>query len=307
MIGEALHGIWILLIQLVPLQNQAQARHGEEGGGPDSLRERSCCTRTIALGAGGAAAGAYAWLDQAWYAQYDRSPFHFFNDGDEWLQMDKTGHFFSAYMLGSWGNAAFRYCGASTAKSRWLGGSLGLAFLTGVEVLDGTSDGWGFSWWDMASNTAGAALFIGQDAVWGRQRVRPKLSAHLTDFASLRPELLGETVPDRILKDYNGLTLWISWNADLLVGEGRVPPWLNLAVGYGAEGLIEARPGSASEASAGITPYRQFYLSPDIDLTRIRTRSKAVRTVLFLASSIKVPAPAIEFSDGVWRGHWLYF
>lgn len=270
----------------------------------------SDCRRCMNWTVGGAsvlAMGSYLWLDQAWYAQYDRSAFHFFNDGDEWLQMDKTGHFFSTYMLGSWGHAALGHCGASSSKARWIGGSVGLAFLTGVEVLDGTSDGWGFSWWDMAANTAGAGLFIAQDAAWGRQRIRPKLSAHLTDYAALTPDLLGESVPDRILKDYNGLTLWLSCNADLLLGEGRVPPWLNLAIGYGAEGLVEARPGSGAEAAAGARPYRQFYLSPDIDLTRIPTRSKALRTLLFLANSIKIPAPAIEYSDGLWRGHWLYF
>lgn len=307
MIRVVLRGFPLVVASLFHADSQAQAPSRAGAVGDDSLRIRPCCVQSMAIGAGAAAAGAYVWLDQAWYAQYDRTPFHFFNDGDEWLQMDKTGHFFSTYMLGSWGHSALRYCGASPSKSRWLGGTVGLAFLTGVEVLDGTSDGWGFSWWDMAANTAGAALFIGQDAAWGRQRIRPKLSAHLTDFAALRPDLLGESVPDRILKDYNGLTLWISGNVDLLFGDGRVPPWLNLAVGYGAEGLLEARPGSSMEIPSGFTPYRQFYLSPDIDLSRIRTRSKALRTLLFLANSIKVPAPALEFSDGVWRGHWLYF
>ena len=73
--------------------------------------------------------------------------------------------------------------------------------MTGVEVLDGTSSGWGFSGWDMVANTAGAGLFIGQDIGWGEQRLRLKLSSHLTDYAAMRPELLGEAPAERVLKD----------------------------------------------------------------------------------------------------------
>ena len=42
-------------------------------------------------------------LDQLWYADYPRSKFHTINDSDEWLQMDKLGHAFSAYQLGKIG------------------------------------------------------------------------------------------------------------------------------------------------------------------------------------------------------------
>ena len=52
---------------------------------------------------------------------------------------------------------------------------------------------------------------------------------------------------------------------------------------------------------------RQFYLAPDIDLTKIKTNKKAVRTLLNLLNSIKVPAPTLELSNGKVRGHWLYF
>ena len=42
-------------------------------------------------------------LNQIWYADYAKSDFHFINDNDEWLQMDKVGHFYSAYHLGRFG------------------------------------------------------------------------------------------------------------------------------------------------------------------------------------------------------------
>ncbi|MEO8590381.1 MAG: DUF2279 domain-containing protein [Flavobacteriales bacterium] len=251
-------------------------------------------------------AATYIALDQAWYDQYERSPFHTFNDGGEWLQMDKAGHFFSAYTLGNWGHAVVARCGASRATARWAGGSLGLVFLTGVELLDGTSTGWGFSWWDMAANVAGSGLFIGQDALWGNQRIAVKLSAHHTDYAAQRPDLLGTGTTERYLKDYNGQTIWLSANVDRFA-HGWGPDWLNLAFGYGAEGMTSAEP-LEDDAATGITPYREFYLSPDLDLTRIRTRSKCLRTILFVLNGIKIPAPALEYqSDGHFVGHWLYF
>lgn len=197
-------------------------------------------------------------------------------------------------------------CGASRRTARWAGGTLGLVFLTGVELLDGTSAGWGFSWWDMAANVSGTALFIGQDAGWGEQRLVMKFSAHHTGYAAQRPDLLGTGTIERYLKDYNGQTIWLSANIDRFA-TGVSPDWLNLAVGYGAEGMTSAETTDA-EGLGAAEPYRQFYLSPDIDLTRIRTRSKFLRTTLFVLNSIKIPAPAIEFrSDGNVVGHWLYF
>ncbi len=260
------------------------------------------CLRRTAMGLGVGMAGTYVLLDRAWYADYERSPMHAFNDGDEWMQMDKAGHVFSAYTLGSWGHAMLSRCGADQRLAVWAGGSLGLVFLTGVELLDGTSAAWGFSWWDMAANLGGAGLFIGQQAWWKEQRLQVKLSAHLTPYAEQRPDLLGESIPERLLKDYNGQTIWLSGNFRSFAPRSRIPKWLNLAVGMGAEGMTTASP------EPGDGRYRQIYVSPDIDLTRIPTRSSLVRTLLFVLNGIKFPAPAVEFrSTGQVVGHWVYF
>ncbi len=251
--------------------------------------------------------GTFILLDKAWYTQYDRGPFHSFDDSGEWLQMDKAGHLFSAYTLGRWGHASWSRCGTSQNESTLIGGGLGFLFLTGVEILDGTSAGWGFSWSDMAANTMGAGLFMGQQALWDEQRITVKLSAHLTPFAQQRPDLLGEGLSERILKDYNGQTIWLSSNLRSFNKQGNLPPWLNMAFGYGAEGMITAFP--QEPGSLGPTDrYRQYYLSPDVDLTRIKTRSPVWRTVLFVLNGIKVPLPALEFrSNGRVLAHGLYF
>lgn len=231
--------------------------------------------------------GGIALLNGAWYTRYERSAFHSFDDSGEWLQMDKAGHFFSAYTLGNWGHAAWARCGTSDRTAVLLGGSMGLIFLTGVEMLDGTSSGWGFSWTDMAANVAGAGFFMGQQALWNEQRIGVKLSARLTPYAAMRPDLLGESLGERVLKDYNGQTIWLSGNLRSFGWEG-LPPWLNVAMGYGAENMLTAFP------EPGDGRFRQFYLAPDIDLTRIRSGSKLVRTLLFVLNGVKVPLPGME-------------
>lgn len=286
---------WLLLGSLITCPSKAQP-----GAVDDSLRTDLKARRIGTVVVGGALiAGSLISLDQAWYSQYERTPFHFFNDGDEWKQMDKLGHGFAAYTVGRWGHGLMRWCAYPEKSSVWIGGTLGLAYLTAVECLDGTSAEWGFSGWDMVANVAGSGLFIGQQLGWRDQRMVLKYSAHLTDYAPLRPSVLGEGTGERVLKDYNGCTFWLSVNLSSF-GTRGVPAWLNMSAGYGAEGMLtaEAEPGQ----------YRQYYLSPDIDLTRIRTKNRTVRSVLFVLNCIKVPMPALEYSDpGGLQWHWLYF
>jgi uncharacterized protein YfiM (DUF2279 family) len=279
-------------------------RAQESGSDTMTYAPDTRCLRNTGIVVGTSLAGTLIILDQAWYADYERSPMHTFDDSGEWLQMDKAGHFFSAYTLGSWGHALMQRCGARPVAARWVGGSLGLFFLTGVELLDGTSAGWGFSWSDMAANAIGTGLFIGQDALWGEQRIVAKFSVHLTPYAEQSPDLLGSGTMERFLKDYNGQTIWLSTNLDRFMPRTGLPKWLSVSVGYGAEGMVSAFPPE----EGGGARFRQFYLAPDIDLARIKVRSRAWRTALFVLGSIKFPLPALEFtSTGQVNAHWVVF
>lgn len=50
-------------------------------------------------------------LYHLWYSNYDLMGFHYFNDDGEWLQMDKAGHTFSAYIAGRAGYNVCRWTG----------------------------------------------------------------------------------------------------------------------------------------------------------------------------------------------------
>ena len=273
----------------------------------DTLNKKRLKTLVISEVAIGSA--ALIGLNQLWYADYPRSNFHFINDNAEWLQMDKAGHVFSSYHLGSLGADALKWSGASRKCQLIYGSTLGLAFLTTVEVFDGYSANWGASLGDVAANISGTALYVSQELLWKEQRIVPKFSFHTTLYASARPNVLGSSIQEQILKDYNGQTYWLSANIYSFAKSTSFPKWLNIAVGYGAEGMIT---GNDEFVNTIFLPeskrYRQFYLSLDVDLTKIETKSHLVKTILSIFNSIKIPAPTFEIkSSGETKFHFLYF
>lgn len=258
-------------------------------------------------------AGSMSGLYFLWYAGYDQSSFHFYNDNAEWLQMDKAGHATSAYHVGLIGYEALRLAGLDEKKSLLYGAPLGFVFLSTVEIFDGLSAGWGFSWGDMAANAIGTGLFMGQQALWHEQRISMKYSYHNTQFPQYRPDLLGSNLPEKMLKDYNGQTIWLSFNLKSLFmnKESNFPSWINIALGYSAEGMTGGFYNVEQYNGQSIPYYtrtRQFVLSPDIDLTRIPTDNKFLKTTLKVLSFIKIPMPALMLdSQGNFSAYWLYF
>lgn len=248
-------------------------------------------------------------LNQLWYADYPKSNFHFINDNSDWLQMDKAGHVFSSYHLGKIGADALNWSGVSKKNQLIYGATLGLAFLTTVEVFDGYSDNWGASFGDVIANVSGTALYVSQELVWKEQRIIPKFSFHTTRYASLRPEILGNSLNEQILKDYNGQTYWLSCNIHSFFAASKIPKWLNLAFGYGAEGMVTGSETSSTTISLpNEERFRQFYLSLDVDLTKIETKSHFLKTILTIFNTVKIPAPAFEINglQGI-KFHGLYF
>lgn len=263
----------------------------------------------MTIGTSAAYAGGMGLLYGTWYRDYPQGTFHLFNDREEWLMMDKVGHAGSAYVLSHWAGGLVSWSGVQTKKAAWTGAGLGMLFLTTVEVFDGFSAAWGFSVTDMVANTAGAGLYLGQQVGWGEQRIQFKFSYSRDPLASARPSVFGESLAENVLKDYNGQTYWLSFNMKSLSRFDRLPAWLNVAAGYGAGGMLTAVDG---EKVDGISDpgdrYRQFYLSPDIDWTRIPVRKPWQKTVLSILGCIKLPAPAIEWrGDGKVIWHGLYF
>jgi Predicted periplasmic lipoprotein (DUF2279) len=283
--------------------------------GPDYKKRIRLVTAANIVGYGGALIG----LNQIWYAKYPRSSFHFFNDDAEWLQVDKVGHIYSAYTESRLSMELWRWAGLPRKKRIWLGGLSGVAYQSIIEVLDGFSSQYGFSPGDFTANILGSALFTSQELAWNDQRVKLKFSFHRINYnqpdLTQRADMIyGQSEIERFIKDYNAQTYWLSADLRSFFPNSNLPQWISLAVGYGAQGMFGARSNIAKDASGNVTfdrtdirRYRQWYLSPDIDFTQIKTNRKGLKVLFFFMSMIKFPAPAIEFSQGSFKAHWIVF
>jgi uncharacterized protein YfiM (DUF2279 family) len=258
--------------------------------------------RIVAVSTAALYTGSMIALSNEWYSQTPQQSFHFFNDFHEWKQVDKVGHIYSAFQLSSIGSQTLRWCNVPQRKADDIGTLTSIVIMSSIEVLDGFSQGYGASATDLAADVVGAGFYWGQNRLWKEVRIYPKFSFHQTAYAAQNPDLLGSGLSQEFLKDYNGQTYWLSADMDKFI---RFPKWLNLSVGYGAEDMIYAM--DADNKAAGYHPYRQFYLGLDLDLTAFRGRSKFLNSLIYFANMIRIPAPALEFSQGKVKGHWLYF
>ena len=248
--------------------------------------------------------GALVTLNELWYTNYPKSSFHFINDNAEWLQMDKLGHMSVSYYWGVAGIKAYEWTGMKRKNAIWYGGLTGTFFLTTIEVLDGQSAEWGASSGDLLANTTGSLLAIVQALKWNEQRIQLKYSYSPSKWAYENPEQLGENHLERTLKDYNGQSYWLSFNLKSIFGiqSTDFPDWLNVAVGHGANGMV-----SPYQKNNDSKRRRQFLLSLDVDLTRVKTKSKILNTVLHSFAFIKFPMPALELRNGKLQAHPIYF
>ena len=314
--------VLLLLSQSINAQNDKRAKNSSQ----NPTRGMTFWTPSPTLDQGRlntvvySSAGLYTismlGLNQLWYADFNKAPLHSFNDSRSWQTMDKFGHMTSAYWTGRYGMDMLRWAGVDKKKSRYIGAGMGWIAMNSFEFFDGFSENWGFSFYDLAANTAGSAILIGQDIAWGEQRIALKVSSKYSDYAQYSPKALGSSFAERLLKDYNGQTYWASINVHSFLAKGnKVPNWLNLAVGVGAEGMVGSEEdnvvvGGVPEGlvlPTDIKRFRQYYLSLDIDLHKIPTNFGPLKTLGEVFGFIKIPAPTLEFSEGGVQFHPLFF
>jgi hypothetical protein len=266
--------------------------------------------------------GSLFALQFAWYQGYQTGGFHFFNDWPGWQQMDKTGHLVTNYQICNTVYKFNKWAGASDSRATWKGAALSTSYQLVVEVMDGFSEGWGFSWGDIGFNTLGGGSFLVQQLAWKEQRFQFKYSFTPINYKKYTAQeerrqrnLYGNTIIEQWLKDYNGQTHWVSANIWSLAGKpARFPKWLNVAVGMSSNNVLGAESNTwtdpdneANQITSSLMPERQFIMSFDVDLTRANLPNylnwmKAVFGV------IKFPSPALEWnSERGFRGHALYF
>lgn len=263
-------------------------------------KKRLLCVTVLNTSVG---AGSIIALQSVWYSEYDKTSFHTFDDSRNWLQMDKAGHLYSTYHFNELVAKTYRWSGLSRGNSALIGAAFAMGYQFSIEMLDGHSSGWGFSWSDIAANTLGSALYTGQEFAFEKQLFRLKFSYAPSGLAAYRPQVLGSNFQERLLKDYNAQTYWLSFSPFAFSENNALPKWLNLALGYGVHDKLVGNQEVylTPDGSRAFYAKREWMLSLDIDVQELPIRKKWLRTALSPFNVIKFPFPAL-----VWRGGLFY-
>lgn len=243
-------------------------------------------------------AGSLSVLASVWYADYPKSSFHSFDDSREWLQMDKLGHAYTANVLSQAQYQAWKWAGASENSAIWRAGAVSWGYLLGVEILDGFNQEWGFSFSDLAANTAGTGMFMLQQAKWGEQRVQLKFGYRASSFAALRPQTLGSKWSERLLKDYNAQSYWIAAAPTRFMQTDKLR-WLQLAIGYSAHEKLFGNEDHVFWNDQYYTAKREWAIGLDVDWSQIPIRKPWLRKSIAVLNAVKIPLPSIFWRNGV--------
>lgn len=257
--------------------------------------------------------GSIIGLKNIWYKDSWTNNFRFFDDSRQWLGMDKAGHFYSGNMIAKNISSVYRWSGVNRKTSLLIGSSVAFGYLASLEVLDGFSDEWGFSWSDVGANALGVAWYTWQELLWKEQRIKLKFSAHLSPYAKYRPNVLGSTFSERLLKDYNGQTYWLSISPGQFMSESSsFPKWLSFSVGYSVDEKLhgDLNVYNHLDSQIGFKTFQaksQYLFSLDIDFEGFNPKKKWVKTLFKVINHVKIPFPAVILSDGKLEVSPLYF
>lgn len=269
---------------------------------------KSIVYNTYYIGAPASLFGLY----HLWYKEGGMSGLKIFNDNKDWLQLDKLGHATSAYHIGECAIKSLRWAGVDDRTAIIHGGLASLIYMTGIEILDGFAVDYGFSYGDAIANLFGVSMLVGQELMWNEQRIRIKYSFFPSEYAEMRPELLGQNLISQTIKDYNAQTYWLSVNLKSNFNIDFVPDWLNVAFGYGGYNMTGGTSNPKEPIATVHIPddkrTRQYFFSLDVDLTKIETKSPFLNSLFSLFGFVKFPFTALEYNqkDG-FLFHPVYF
>jgi hypothetical protein len=245
--------------------------------------------------------GSIALLSAVWYQEYPKSKFHAFNDSKEWLYMDKFGHAYTAYKISMVEYASWRWARMPKKKAVLLSGGIAWTYQFSVEVLDGFSAEWGFSWADLTANTVGVGLFVGQQLGWDEQRFQLKFGYKPSPYAAIRPNTLGSNFSERLLKDYNAQSYWICIAPGTFFKESKFPKWIQVGFGYSIDAKLNGDLNTYLDIHTGKTYFakQEYAISLDIDWAQLPIKRPWLKKLLKPLNTVKIPLPAVFWRNGI--------
>ncbi len=260
----------------------------------DSLRSDAADTTTVdplrlgilaSASTGTFLAGHVFFSNLWWKGEPVPFRFEFMQDWQYALGADKFGHAIFPYFGTDLYREALEWTGFNRRTSLWIAAGLVWSYMTYIEVRDGFSRDWGFSWGDMAANTLGVGWRVAEEYV-------PALSAVTWKVSYWPSDAWRAGLYSQIIDDYESTYHWASIDPELFLpasADDWWPDWLNLAVAHTVEDIV-AYDGSGSHA---------IVLALDIDTEGFGVTDPFWAGVLRVLNYYHIPMPAWRIGEGV--------
>ena len=239
---------------------------------------------------------AYGFVFEKGWWDDERTHFHFENDFDYALNLDKFGHFAAGVVLGEFFYEGYHWAGASEFQSYLFAGLSALATHIAIDVKDGFAPTWGFSIFDVLSGGLGGFLPMAERYVPLFKYIDLKWSYWINSNAyyDSNHAASGGVFTD----DYVNQTFWLSVKPYRLLPESArkyYPSWLAIAVGLSIDEKVFTKEPH---------PRREVYVALDYDLEAFRPQSRFARFAIKMLNYFKLPAPTIQVYP---EFHWYLF
>jgi hypothetical protein len=110
---------------------------------------------------------------------------------------------------------------------------------------------------------------------------------------------LGSTFPEKLLKDYNAQSYWLSASPGAFMKDSKFPKWLQLSVGYSADAKLKGDENFYTLDGFTYEAKREWALSLDIDWSKLPVKKPWLRKSLGVLNAVKLPFPSVYWRGGV--------
>lgn len=241
----------------------------------------------------GVSAGAFVYaygIENSMWWKGEKSSFHsnWTNDWNASLGADKIGHFYFGYLLSNLYNLGFQWVGYKKNKSLLYSGIISFSYQTFLEIRDGFSKKYGFSWGDFGAN------FLGSFFPYLKNKY-PLFSAVSFKISYDASERFKKNSNEYIIDDYESTYHWITFDINKIFPVSNkigFPDFLDLSIGHSVKGL-----------NFGEKRKHEFFIGLDWDWDSIPTNIPIISDLLKIINLYHLPAPTIKiYPNIVWYG-----
>lgn len=242
--------------------------------------KRLAFSSSVAFGMGTV---VHIYQSNAWWANQN-SKFHFINDWNYALWIDKVGHFTATHFYAHLASGVFDAANLTAEKSAIFSALTALSWELFIEIEDGFGPDWGFSPGDAVSDVLGSAFYLGQYYYPFLKNFQPKIS-----YYPSKKFREGKHKGGIIIDDYEGQKFWIGIRMKELLPQKISKYWpslLMLSAGIGVKNLNGAGGGQ-----------RDFYIALDLDFEQIPLYGSFWQFVKNTFNYIHFPMPGIRITQ----------